>query len=76
MDQIFAIRQIAEKRWECALPVYYSFMDLEEAYNSVWREGMWHIAKYHGIPAKIVDLLRNWYLDISSLVRLDDEEGD
>ena len=76
VDQIFALRQIVEKRWEYALPVYCSFMDLEKAYDSVWREGMWHIAKYYGIPTKIVDLLRNWYIGITSSVRLDGEEGD
>ena len=51
-------------------------MDLEKAYDSVWREGMWRIAKYYGIPTKIVDLLRKWYLGITSSVRMDGEEGD
>ena len=76
VDQIFALRQIVEKRWEYALPVYCSFMDLEKAYDSVWRDGMWRIAKYYGIPTKIVDLLRKWYLGITSSVRMDGEEGD
>ena len=65
-----------EKRWEYALPIYCSFMDLEEAYHSVWREGMWQIAKHYGIPATIVELLRNWYSGISSCVRLDGVDGD
>ena len=49
---------------------------LEKAYDSVWRKGMWRIAKYYGIPTKIVELLREWYLGISSSVRMDGEEGD
>ena len=65
-----------EKRWEYALPMYCSFMDLEKAYDSVWREGMWQIAEYYGIPTRIVDLLRNWYIGSSSFVRMDGEEGD
>ena len=76
IDQIFALRQIIEKRWEYALPVYCSFMDLEKAYDSVWREGMWQIAEYYGIPAKIVAILKSWYDGIHSCVRLDGEDGD
>ena len=76
VDQIFALRQIVEKRWEYALPVYCTFMDLEKAYDSVWREGMWQIAEFYGIPTKIVQLLRSWYTDISSCVRLEESDGD
>ena len=49
MDQIFALRQMVEKRWEYALPIYCAFMDLEKAYDSVWRHGMWQLAKYYGM---------------------------
>ena len=76
IDQIFALRQVIEKRWEYALPIYCSFMDLEKAYDSVWREGMWQVARYYGIPTRIVDLLKNWYIGISSFVRMDGEEGE
>ena len=38
VDQIFALRQMVEKRWEFALPIYCASMDLEKAYDSVWRE--------------------------------------
>ena len=76
MDQIFALRQIVEKRWEYALPMYCAFMDLEKAYDSVWRDGMWQLAKYYGIPTQIVELLRSWYEGISSCVRLEESDGD
>ena len=35
VDQIFALRQLVEKRWEYALPVYCAFMDLEKVCDSV-----------------------------------------
>lgn len=76
VDQIFAMRQVMEKRWEYALPVYCAFIDLEKAYDSVWREGMWKIAEHYGISEKIVELLRNWYVDVSSCVRMDGGEGE
>ena len=31
---------------------------------------------HYGIPATIVELLRNWYIDISSCVRLDRVDED
>ena len=37
---------------------------------------MWQIARYYGIPTRKVDLLRNWFICISSFVRIDGEEGD
>jgi hypothetical protein len=76
VDQIFAMRQVMEKRWEYALPVYCAFIDLEKAYDSVLREGMWKIAEHYGISEKIMELLRNWYVDVSSCVRMDGGEGE
>ena len=71
-----ALRQIIKKIWEYALPMYWSYMDFEKAYDSVRRDGMWQIAEYYGIPTKIVALLKSWYVGISSSVRLDDEDVD
>ena len=76
IDQIFALRQVVEKRWEHALPIYCAFIDLEKAYDSVWRDGMWQIAKYYGIPTQVVELLKSWYEGISSCVRLEEGDGD
>ena len=59
MDQIFALRQVVKKRWEYALTVYCSFMELEKAYDYVWGDDMCHNPKNYGIRTKIVDLLRN-----------------
>ena len=76
VDQIFALRQVVEKRWEHAMPVYCAFMDLEKAYDSVWREGMWQIAKHYGVPSQIVEMLREYYDGSTSCVRMDGGEGD
>ena len=37
---------------------------------------MWQIAKYYAISTRILHLLRNWYIGISSFVRMDGEEGE
>ena len=65
---MFALRQ--------QISVYCAFKDLEKAYDSVWREGMWKISDYYGILKLIVELLRSWYAGIISCVRVVGGEGD
>ena len=67
---------MVEKKWEYAQPIYCSFMVLERGYHSVWKEGVWQVAKYYGIQTMISDLLKIWYVGNSSFVRIDGEEGD
>ena len=76
MNQVFALRQILEKSWEYALPVYCAFIELGKAYDSLWGEGMWKIAEYYWIPKDIVEILRSWYESINSCVRVDVVESD
>ena len=40
-DQIFVMRQLAEKTIEKDDKMYAAFIDLEKAYDKVWREDMW-----------------------------------
>ena len=49
-DQIFALRQIIEKSREFAQRLYICFIDFKQAYDSVWREGLWEVLRRYGIP--------------------------
>ena len=40
VDQLFAIRQIAEKYIEHNQPCYFNFIDFKEAFDSIWQEGL------------------------------------
>ena len=40
-DQILTLRQLTEKNREFGRDIYISFIDFSQAYDSVWREGMW-----------------------------------
>ena len=75
IDQIYSIRRIIEKRWEYGLQTYCAFVDLQKAYDSVWRSAMWRVAKSYGIPSKIIRMLQNWYEGITNCVRVDGEES-
>jgi hypothetical protein len=57
-DQIFYIRQILEKKWECNGTVHRLFIEFKKAYDSVRREVLYNILIVFGIPRKLVGLIK------------------
>ena len=59
IDQIFAIRVLAEKAREFNTPLFLLFVDLRKAYDSVNREALWMVLrrKYH-LPEKVIRILQ------------------
>jgi hypothetical protein len=47
-DQIFYIRQILEKKWECSGIAHQLFIDFKNAYDSVKREVLYNILLEYG----------------------------
>ena len=41
MDKVFAVRQVSEKNLTNGKDVFWAFMDLEKAYDTIGRHGMW-----------------------------------
>ena len=41
MDQVFSVRQVCEKYLANRKDVFWAFMDLEKAYDTIDRHGMW-----------------------------------
>ena len=41
MDQVFAVRKVCEKYLANGKDVFWPFMDLEKAYDTIDRHGMW-----------------------------------
>ena len=41
MDQVFAVRQVCEKYLANVKDVFWAFMDLKKAYDTIDRHGMW-----------------------------------
>jgi hypothetical protein len=57
-DQIFYIRQILEKKWECNGTVHQLFIDFKKACDSFRREALYNILIEFGIPRKLVGLIK------------------
>lgn len=71
VDQLFTIRQIAEKYIEHNQPCYFNFIDFKQAFDSIWQEGLWQSLRAHGIPEKMIRLIKSIYDKAMAAVRHD-----
>ena len=53
-DQIFIVRQICEKYLGKGKDVYFTFLDLEKAYDRVDRHAMWNVLRLYGIGNRLL----------------------
>lgn len=60
-DQIATLRIIVEQSLEWNSPLLINFLDYEKAFDSIDRDTLWKILRNHGIPERIVNLIRNMY---------------
>jgi hypothetical protein len=56
--EIFYIRQIREKKWECIGRVPQLFIDFKKTYDSVRREVLYNILIEFGIPRKLYGVIK------------------
>ena len=47
MDRVFAVRQVCEKYLANGKDEFWAFMDLEKAYDTIDRHGMWQMLRVH-----------------------------
>ena len=63
MDQVFAVRQVCEKYLANWKDVFWAFMDLEKAYDTVDRHGMWKMLRVYGVGVKLLKAVQRFYVD-------------
>ena len=57
MDQVFAVRQVCEKCLTNGKGVCCAFMDLEKAYDTTDRHGMWQMLRVYGVGGKLLKIV-------------------
>ena len=68
-DQVFALRQICERRIRNNRRFFALFVDFRAAFDSIHRESHWKCLLISGVPRKIVNLLATLYEGNSNRVR-------
>ena len=54
VENVFMVRQLAEKMLERGKRLYVAFLDLEKAYDRVWRAGLWEALKQYGVKGRLL----------------------
>ena len=62
-DQVFAIRQVCEKYLANGKDVFWAFMDLEKAYDTIDPHGMWQMPRVYGVGGKLLKAVQSFYVD-------------
>ena len=70
MDQVFAVRQVCEKYLGNGKDVFWAFMDLEKASDTIDRHGMWQMLKVYGVGGKLLKAVQSFYVDSRACVRV------
>ena len=61
MDQVFAVRQVCEKYLTNGNDVFWVFMDLEKAYDTIDRHGMRQMLRVYGVVGKLLKAVQSFY---------------
>ncbi|CAB1096367.1 unnamed protein product [Ectocarpus sp. CCAP 1310/34] len=56
------------------IPLFMCFVDLNKAYDSVDRDMLWKVLARAGIPAKLIEVIRQFHDGMRARVRMDDGE--
>ena len=67
-DQIVTLRIIVEQSIEWNSSLYVNFVDYEKAFGIVDRLTLWKVLRYHGVPKKLVNMIKNSYKGMSCRV--------
>ena len=49
MDQVFAVRQMCGKYLSNIKNLFWAYMGLEQAYNTIYLHGMWQMLRLYGV---------------------------
>ena len=69
MEQVFAVRQVCEKYFTNGKDVFWAFMDLEKANDTIDRHVMLQMLRVYGVGGKLFKAVQSFYVDSKACVR-------
>ena len=70
IEQAFAVRQVCEKYLANGKDVFWVFMDLEKAYDTIDRHGMWQMLRVYGVGGKLLKAVQSFHAESRACVRV------
>jgi hypothetical protein len=71
-DQLFVLTDLLAGRRQAGKRTYACFIDVRKAYDRVWRDGLMKTLWEKGIRGRAWRVIRSYYEDVKSCVRLQD----
>ena len=59
---MFAVTQVCEKYLVNGKDVFWAFMDLEKAYDTIDRHGMWQLLRVYGVGENLLKEVQSFYV--------------
>jgi hypothetical protein len=76
VDQIFSLRRILEHRSRYQQPTVTCFIDFASAFDSLHRLSLWRILEADGLPLKLINLIKAYYINPGCRVLINGEKTD
>ena len=73
VDHVFTLRLIIEKSLSCQTPLVLSFIDYEQAFDSVDRRALAKVLSLYGIPEKYIKVISAMYENNTAAVKVGNE---
>lgn len=74
-DHIFVLNSLIELLRKQKKKIYCAFIDFSQAFDSVWRIGLWRKLLHSGINGQFFRVIRNMYSNIKSCVSLNGDNS-
>ena len=67
---MFAVRQVCENYLANWKDVFWALMDMEKAYDTIDRHGMWQMLRVYVVGGKLLKAVQSFYVDSRACVRV------
>ncbi|MCG8093283.1 MAG: reverse transcriptase family protein, partial [Candidatus Thiodiazotropha endolucinida] len=68
VDNLFVLHSLFEMSKSCKNKLLCAFIDFKQAFDNVWRDGLWYKLQKYAINGKCLNLIKNMYSNIKSRV--------
>lgn len=72
-DHIFVLNSLLEIMKSRKQKLFCAFIDFSQAFDSIWRAGLWHKLLFNSVDGKFFRIVVNMYENIKSCVKINNE---